>query len=414
MLAVVVSVGSELLRGDIVDTNAAFLARGLSELGFEVRRVEQAGDDLEDLTALFRTLHDWADVIVSTGGLGPTQDDLTRDAIAAAIDEDLFLDQSLVADIEHRFAALRRPMPRSNLRQALRAPSAESIPNPNGTAPGWWVRHDSRIIAAMPGPPGEMQPMWRESVEPRLEAMQDSKRAAASFLTFGLGESTVEERLGGPIAWRPDVTVATYAKATGVEVHVTARAAGQSEAEKLVNEAAALLEERLGPALVGRGDVTLASVVGEALRRNGMSLATMESATGGEVANLITDVTGSSDYFRGGVVAYTREIKAALGVDPDIMDRFGVISGETAMAMARAARTLLGTDVGIGVSGIAGTDAVEGKMPGTCYLAVDVRGATHMAEVHRPGNRRTVKGFFALCALDALRRQLDVATRVSL
>jgi nicotinamide-nucleotide amidase len=164
-------VGSELLRGDIVDTNAAFLARQLSGIGFQVCRVEQVGDDLEDLTTAFQTAMQRAEAVLCTGGLGPTQDDLTREAIARAVGEEMYLDDLLVQEIETRFASMRRHMPASNMRQAMVIPSATAIPNPNGSAPGWYVRHNGCIVAAMPGPPSEMQPMWREWVQSRLEQL---------------------------------------------------------------------------------------------------------------------------------------------------------------------------------------------------------------------------------------------------
>ncbi|MBV9281056.1 MAG: competence/damage-inducible protein A [Chloroflexi bacterium] len=406
MRAVVLSIGSELLRGDIVDTNAAFLTRQLSQLGFQVRRVEQVGDDLDALRGAVESAMAIAEIVLCTGGLGPTQDDLTRHAIAAALDEPLQEDPDLVAEIEARFERMGRRMPARNLRQALMIPSAEAIPNPNGTAPGWYARKEERIVAAMPGPPGEMEPMWTDWVLPHLEALLPEKPAMRSLMTFGLGESAVEERLDEVIAWRPDVVVATYAKASGVEVHVTARAPSVEEAESLARQAETMIRDRLGDAIFGQAGATLTSVVGGALTERRLSLAVMESCTGGALASGITDNPGSSNYFLGGLVAYTAAAKARYGVDPQIMEAHGLVSPETARAMARAARRQFGADVGLGVTGVAGTEPVEGKPPGTVFIALHTDLDEETREIHRPGSRHGVKQFAAQCALDLLRRHL--------
>lgn len=407
MRARVLSIGSELLRGDIVDTNAAYLTRELSMLGFQVRGVEQVGDDLALLTdAVRRTMAD-AEITVCTGGLGPTQDDLTREAVSAALDEEMTPDPLLVAELEARFASLRRPMPASNAKQATLIPSAESIPNPNGSAPGWYAEKTERRIIAMPGPPAEMMPMWREQVRPRLERLFPGSTAMLGLMTFGIGESHLEQMIKNIIGRDDQVTVATYAKLHGVQVHITARAATAEAAGRLVAGTERDIRARLGRAVYGTGEDTLSSAVGRLLTSRGQTVAVMESATGGILSSNITDEPGSSQHFIGGIVAYSRELKAAGGVPIDIMEAHGLISAETAEAMARAARTRLGADAGVGVTGIAGEAEVEGKPPGTCYVAVAVEDRTQVREVHRPGRRETAKRFFAQCALDLLRRELE-------
>jgi nicotinamide-nucleotide amidase len=228
-----------------------------------------------------------------------------------------------------------------------------------------------------------------------------------ALMTYGLGESTVEERIDDVICWRPDVTVATYAKASGVQVHVTAHADSRERAEELVHEAEAMLRKRLDGAIFGTGDVTLSEAVGAEMDRLGMTLAVMESATGGTLGSLITNAAGSSRYFLGGIVAYSKEVKARYGVDSRVMERYGLISEETARAMAEAVRGELGADIGIGVTGIAGSDDVEGKPAGTCYIAVSAGDRTESREIRRPGRRDVVKHFFAQSALDLARRVLQ-------
>lgn len=404
--AAVLSIGDELLRGDITDTNAVFLSRALSDLGFPVRRLGAVGDDLDAIVTALRQDLDAADVVITTGGLGPTEDDLTRQAIAAVMGERPAVDEGLLAGIRRRFEAMGRTMTENNVQQALLIPSAAAIPNPNGTAPGWLIA-GRRVIAALPGPPSEMHPMWEGSVRPALLRRLPGRVAMIALMTFGPGESLIAERIAAIIHADPAVTVATYAGSAGVEVHITARAPSEEEAEQLARTAARRVREVLGDAVFGEGKLTLSGVVGAALRKRGMTVAVMESATGGLVSNLITDTAGSSAYFRGGIVAYRRESKARYGVPEAVMDRYGLISSQTAAAMASAAREAFGADIGIATTGIAGEDAVEGRAPGTAFLAVVVGEEVSIREVHRPGARDTAKGYFARAALDLLRLRLE-------
>lgn len=413
MRAAVLSIGSELLRGDIVDTNAAFLTRQLSRLGFEVQRVEQIGDDLDQLCAAVSRAYAESDVLLCTGGLGPTQDDLTRQTIANALDEEISLDAELVRTLEERFATMGSRMPARNRQQATLIPSAQPIPNPNGSAPGWYVVKNDRAIIALPGPPSEMQPMWQDWVLPHLETQLVGKVSMQSLMTFSVGESTVEERIDPVIHWRKEVTVATYATINGVEIHVTARASTQEEAETLSGAAVTKLRERLGEAIYGSERSTLAAAAGELLANQGLTLAVMESCTGGALSNMITDEAGSSRYFRGGIVAYTREAKARFGVDEPTMDEHGLISQQTAISMARAVARECDADIGLGVTGIAGDEPLEGQSPGTVYVAYHMPDAEDVREIHRPSSRDVVKRFSAQCALDLLRRHLLRSQRIT-
>lgn len=406
MRAVVLSIGSEILRGDIVDTNACYLARQLSQLGFDVACVEAVGDSMESLTAGLRDALQRGDVVIGTGGLGPTEDDLTRQAIAMILGEEPVVDEEIVAEIHARFHDMGRPMPTSNRQQALVIPSAQVISNPHGTAPGWLVRRDGRIIAAMPGPPHEMEAMWATSVRPVLETLLPGQIAMRSLMTFGLGESAVEERVADAIHWHEHVTIATYAKSNGIQIHITARGGSAQQAEDLATDAEEMVRDRLGDVVFGIGDGTLAEVVGVLLRERGHTLAVMESCTGGLLGSLITSVSGSSDYFAGGIIAYTGAAKVRYGVDRGVIERHGIVSEETAKAMADAACDALGTDAGVGVTGVAGDDAIEGHPPGTCYIAARVGGVVSARELHRPGQRDVAKHFFAQSALDLLRRIL--------
>lgn len=408
MRAAVLSIGAEILRGDILDTNARFLARELSALGFDVRRLATGGDVLDRLTEEVRSTLAVADVVVCTGGLGPTRDDVTRGAVAAALGEEITVDEALVEAIANRFGAMGREMPPRNRQQAEVIPSATVLPNPNGTAPGWYVERHGTVIVTLPGPPREMVPMWRDTVRPRLERLLPGCRVVRSLMTFGLGESRVEQLVDDVISWRDDVIVATYARDAGVQIHVTAVADTVPAAETLAAEAEQLLRRRLGLAVYGTGEATLAESLGTLLQERNLSVSVIESCTGGEIASAITDVHGSSSSFLGSVVAYSREAKEAHGVDPDVMEQYGLISRETARAMAEAACAHFGADVGIAATGIAGSEPQEGKPPGTCFIAVSLPGRTRDREIHRPGDRSTAKRYFALCALDLTRLSLTV------
>jgi nicotinamide-nucleotide amidase len=407
MQAVVLSVGNELLRGDIVDSNATFLTRELTQLGFEVVFVKQVGDNLETLREAFRQSVQSSQVVVSTGGLGPTEDDVTRQAIAAMEDEEPTVDPTMLKELQSRFASTRRIMPKSNEQQATLIPSAKSVSNPNGTAPGWLVRKNGHVIVAMPGPPSEMQPMWRESVKPEIIKLSDGHIALASLMTFGLGESSLEERIRDLIHSRSEVTIATYAKSSGVEVHVTVRSTSSQEASELLAQTETALRDRLGEAIFGTGEQTLAAVTGHLLEKRGWWLAVMESATGGELSSIITNNPGSSSHFRGGIVAYAPDAKVKYGVDQETIDKHGLISAEIALSLASVARNQLSADVGIGVTGIAGTEPVEGKPSGTVFIGLKTDECEEVREIHRPGHRETVKRFAALSALDMLRLNLQ-------
>lgn len=406
MKSEIISVGTELLLGEIIDTNAAFLAQQLSILGIDLYWVSQVGDNLTRVLEVLQRAWGRSDLILVTGGLGPTDDDLTREAIADLVGERMEVDPDLEEWLRGSFGRLGLSMPLSNLKQASLVPSARSIPNPFGTAPGWWMERDGRILVAMPGVPREMHRMWYDEVLPRLRPYT----GAAVLLTrtlkiMGKGESEVEELLHDFVS-SANPTLATYAKEDGIHVRLAAKAATREEASAMV----AGLEERvraiLGTFIYGADDDSLALVVGRLLKELGLSLATMESCTGGHLANALTDVPGSSAYFKGGLVAYTREAKAAWGVDPALMDAHGLVSPHVASAMARAARDRLAADVGVAITGVAGPGEAEGQPAGTMHIAVDDRGQERLSSSVWPRARLDVKRVATLRALNLVRRSL--------
>lgn len=372
MKAEVVSIGTELLLGEILDTNAQFLGSHLPALGIDLYYMSKVGDNIERLSEVIERAWNRSDLLITTGGLGPTEDDLTREAVGRVLGEDLAVDPELEHQLREFFSSRGVSMPERNLKQAMLIPSSRAIPNPRGTAPGWWVERDGHIIVAMPGPPVEMERMWREEVAPELERRRPGAVLVTRTLkTVGIGEGHVDE-IVSPLLQSRNPSIGVYARADGVQLRIGAKAPTREEARALIEPVEEEMRRLLGDVVWGVDDDTLESVVGDLLRERGLTLATMESCTGGLLANAITNVPGSSAYFRGGLVAYATEAKIKWGVDADVIARHGAVSTETAVAMAQAARERLQADVGIGVTGVAGPDPQEDKPPGTINLAVDV------------------------------------------
>lgn len=406
MNAEIVSIGTELLLGEIVDSNAAFIAQELAELGIPVYWISQVGDNPARLEDALRRALDRSTVVITTGGLGPTGDDLTREAISAIVRETPEVDSGLEQTLRERFKSMGRPMPQKNLKQAWLIPSAESLTNPLGTAPGWWVQvQDGKHVACMPGPPSEMRSMWTDCVRPRLEHMADASFVSVSLKTFGAGESAVEERLGDLVK-SGNPSVATYAKRDGVYVRIAASGATKDEAQALMGPAVKKAKEVLGPDVFGSENDSLASIVGVLLQKRDATVATAESVTGGLVASYLTDVRGSSQHVLGGVVAYNEDIKKRFGVDEKVLEHHGVVSEATALALADAARETFRADFGIGTTGAAGPEPHGGKDPGVAFVAVSDGVHSQAMEVRRIAPREAIKHYVALNALDLLRRML--------
>ena len=387
----VLACGTELLMGEIVDTNSAYLAARLPATGVELRHVSLVGDRMEDLVEAFQRGVSRSEVIFTTGGLGPTPDDLTREAIAAALGEEMEVDPQLLAHLERTFQRRGTAMPEGNIKQATRIPSAQSLPNPMGTAPGWWVEKDGVTIVAMPGVPPELERMWLYEVEPRLRQRQQGVVILSRTLkTFGYAESAISDQLRS-LFGRENPYLGIYAKSDGIQLRIIARGETEADARQLLQPLEEEIRRILGPAIWGVDDETMEARLGELLRQRGMSLAVMESCTGGLMASTITDVPGSSDYFRGGVITYVNEAKSAYGVDSALIEQHGVVSAPVAEAMAQAIRAQLGADVGVGITGAAGPDGLGDAAPGTVYTSVAWEGGSASTNNRYPPNRPLVK-----------------------
>lgn len=412
MRAEIISVGTEILLGEIVDTNASWIAARLPALGLDLYYKSVVGDNLGRIVDAIEHGLRRSEVLIMTGGLGPTDDDLTREGIAAALGEEPFIDEDMARALRAFFESRGVTFPERNLKQASLIPSAGPILNPRGTAPGWWVEKTlpdagDRYIIAMPGVPQEMYRMWDKEVSPRLLEIAGGNVLVTRVLkTVGMGESHIDELMTPLSRGMDNPSIGIYAKQDGVYVRIAAKAGTPERARELIAPVEGRARELLGEILWGADDETLEAAVLRMLRERGRTLATMESCTGGLLASTLTDVDGASDVFLGGSVTYATAMKVALGVDAAVVEQHGVISAEVAAEMARAARQDLHADYGIGVTGIAGNDPVEGKPPGTVHVAVHdgtrAEQLSYTINLGRPANKRRA----VTSALFLLRRSL--------
>lgn len=407
MRAELISIGTELLLGEIVDTNAQYISSRLPALGIDLYYISKVGDNLERVAEVIGRAWGRSDLVITTGGLGPTEDDLTREAIARVLGEELSVEPEQESRLREFFSRRGVPMPERNVKQAMLIASGRAIPNPRGTAPGWWVEREGKLIVAMPGPPSEMQPMWEEEVAPELERRHPgSVLITRTLKTAGLGEGHVDELLS-PLLKSSNPSIGVYARADGVQLRIAAKASTKEEARRLIEPVEQEMRRILGETVWGADGDTLESAVGDLLRRYGLTLATLESCTGGLLSHTITNVPGSSQYFRGGLVSYATEQKIAWGVRPEVIDEHGVISAECAADMARAARERLETDVGIGITGVAGPDPQDGHPPGTVHIGLDAAfTAPATISYQFAQGREAVKRRAVTTALGLLRRTL--------
>ena len=407
MKAEIMGIGTELLMGELTDTNSSWIASRLPALGIELQWVSIIGDDLPRLTEAFKQGMERSDIIFTTGGLGPTQDDLTREAIAAAFGETPIIQQEVVEDLERYFAARGGPMPQHNIKQANLIPSARFVPNRNGTAPGWWAARDGKIIICMPGPPGENQSMWEEQVEPQLAGLiEDEVTITRNIKTMGMSEGAVDE-IVSEFFGVENPYLGIYSKADGIHLRVIARAKDTTTAHNMIAPVEKAIHERLGEYVWGYDDDTPEQAAGKSLMERGLSVAVMEMCTGGALANSITDNPNSISYFKGGNVAYDGAALRSCGVPGEVMEKHGVVSQETANAMAETVRRNFNADVGIAVTGVPGPGEFEGKPLGLAYICVSNGEKIREMEMRLPPRRVTIKRRVPNQALIELRRLVE-------
>jgi len=401
--AEIISIGTELLRGEIIDTNTSYLASQLPFLGIELQRVTTVGDDRDQLFQVLTQALERSALIITSGGLGPTEDDLTRECIASVLDEEITVDPELETQLRVIFERMGREMPPHNIKQAWTIPSAKPLHNPRGTAPGWWVERGEETIVALPGPPRELIPMWQNEVTPRIQAkLPRIAILSRTIKTFALPEAKVAE-LVVPFFDFTNPSLGIYAKPDGIQLRLIAQG---DEAEQLLQKAEEQLEEILGDSIWGKDEDSLERLIGKWLSEKNLTLATLEDGTGGLLANMIATVPGSSEYYRGGLIASSDETKVGWGVPIELIKEHGSISTEVAEAMARVAKEKFSADFGLSTTGVVGRESPEGKEPGLTYIAVADKQGTRSWQQNYARFRDEAGHREAIAALFRLRERL--------
>ncbi|MGH0037617.1 MAG: competence/damage-inducible protein A [Myxococcota bacterium] len=413
MKAEVLTIGDELLRGEIIDSNKSFLSERLLALDIQTDWHVSMRDEPQDMAQAFRQAAARADVVLVSGGLGPTRDDLTTEVLAHTFGRKLVLDEASLEEIRAFFARVGREMSENNAKQALFPEGADVLPNPVGTAPGFCLEAEGTLFFCMPGVPSELKRMMDEQVLPRVQAFQVRQGGspvvvrARLLRTFGMGESTLDAELAD-IAAGGDVSLGFRTAFPDNYLRPVARGASEAQAEERLEAVCRAIRERLGPLVYGEGDDTLEVVVGRALAGAGRSIATAESCTGGLIAQKLTEVPGSSGYFLGGVVAYANEAKEAmLGVPGELLRDHGAVSDPVARAMAEGVRARFGSDFGVATTGISGpTGGSDEKPVGLVHVAIASDEGTHAEAFVFPLDRTRHRQLTAQLALDWVRRRL--------
>jgi nicotinamide-nucleotide amidase len=406
MKAEIIAVGSELLTPDRIDTNSLVLTEELNKLGIEIVRKTVVGDDRALLLEAFRDAVNRVPLTIASGGLGPTEDDLTRETVAELLGRKLVRNDAIVRAIEARFRSFGRPMPDSNVRQAMVPEGGEPLDNPRGTAPGLWIEDRDRMIVLLPGPPRELQPMFREQVLPRLQRRISPLRMFhREFRVTGLGESHVDS-LAGPVYTRfPEVQTTVLASPGEVQIHLRMWTVDAKHAAATFADIERGLDLALSDRIFSRDGSPLEVVVANDLLKQNATIAAAESCTGGLFAERLTTIAGSSAYFLGGVVCYSNEMKTAWAdVPQEMIATKGAVSTEVAIALAEGIRRRVGSTLGVGITGVAGPGGGSEEKPvGTVHIALaNATGARERA-LRLPGDREMVRLQASQAALDMVR-----------
>ena len=405
--AEILAVGTELLLGDVTNTDATEIARGLSELGINVYYHTVVGDNPARIKAAIELAKSRADVLVTTGGLGPTYDDITKETVAACFGKKLVRDEASAERLVSHFSGRGIQMTENNFAQAMLPEGCTVLINDWGTAPGCAFEADGKHVIMLPGPPNECEPMMRERAMPYLAALSDAVLISRNIHVVGLGESAMEAMLRETIEKMENPTVAPYAKTGECLLRVTAKAPTRDEAYAMTEPVVADMCARLGDFVYGVDVPSLEAAVLDILREKGITLATAESCTGGLLGGRITSVAGSSDVYTGGVVSYANEVKTdLLGVPSALISEHGAVSEQVARAMAEAVCARCKSDIGVGITGVAGPGASDQKPVGLVYIAIAGNSGTVVSELNmwRLGGRERIRSFAVTRALEMIRR----------
>jgi len=408
----IISTGTELLLGTTLDSNSVYLARQLEDIGIKVVGKATVGDRRAQIEKAFHSGLESADIVISTGGLGPTFDDLTKTVACELMGCIPVLRPEEEKRLRDYFAQRKRPMPEINLKQAMFPPEAEVLPNPQGTAPGMYLRHNNKLLILLPGPPREMTKMYLEQVKPRLErdyAAELQKVICRTIKVLGPGESQVEEILASLMDNPRGCSMALLAKEGEIHIKITAEGVDEADRHKILDEMSQAIHAKLNKHIFGYDDDTLPQKIGKMLAASARKLAVAESCTAGMLGSMITEVAGSSEYFWGGVITYSNECKMKiLGVRASTLEQYGAVSRQTAEEMARGTLQLSGADYALAITGIAGPGGGTAEKPvGLVYIALAYENGCSVKELKFIGSRETIRKLSAKSALDLLRRHLD-------
>ncbi|VBB06010.1 competence-damaged protein [Lucifera butyrica] len=410
MIVEIITTGTELLLGQIINTNAPYLAQKLNEIGFSVLYQTTVGDNRERMRNVMKTALSRADIVITSGGLGPTQGDITKEVTALVLDRPLFLHEPSVSRIQNYFAKRHMTMPDNNLRQAMMPKGAIVVDNERGTAPGVITEADNKIIINLPGPPHELNWMFENRIQAYLQERFGSQGVIISKVlrTYGIGESSLEEKIKDQILEQNNPTIALLAREGEIHIRLTAKAGNTEEANRLIGEVESKMMPAIAPYLFGVNDETLENAVGQILQSKKLTIALAESCTGGLATSRLTDVPGSSAYLMGSIVSYSNEIKNKfLDVSEQILASQGAVSAETATAMACGVRKRLGTHIGVGITGIAGPGGATADKPvGLVFIAVDGSRGPRYFQYNFTGQRKEIKNRTAKAALFHIREYL--------
>ncbi len=405
----IISVGTELLLGNIVNSDAQMLSRKLSELGLNVYWHTVVGDNPERLSDAVRAAKDRADIIITTGGLGPTCDDLTKQTLAQAFGRELVFHQDIADALREWFGARGQTMTENNLQQAHLPENCTVFSNECGAAPGCAFEEGGKHVLMLPGPPTECMDMFEKQAKPYLEALGEGVILSRTLKIFGMGESKLESLLREQMNAMSNPTLAPYAKEGECELRITAKAESREQAADLIAPVEEQLRQLLGDLIYGADVPNLETVVVEVLKEKGLTLGCAESCTGGLIAKRLTDIPGSSAVFKGGVVSYCNEVKeSALNVPVDVLEQHGAVSEQTAKAMAQGARRLLGCDLAVATTGVAGPGADDmGNPAGLVYIALAVGEDVFLRKMELPNaSRQRVRTTAAHHVFDMIRLYL--------
>ena len=408
MKAEILCVGTELLLGDIVNTNAQYISKKLANMGIEVYHQSVIGDNENRLLEELKRAFNYCDLVITTGGLGPTKDDLTKESIAKFFQETLLLHQESLKQIEKRLSCFNKSMTENNKKQAYFPGNCKILENPNGTAPGFILEKNNKIVIVLPGPPYEMQPMFENKVTPYLEKLTNSIIKSKVLRITGLGESEVADLISDILENQTNPTVAPYAKPGETILRITAKADCEEKALNLISPVEEKINQILGDNIYGTSETSLEEVVSNILVKRNLTIATAESCTGGLLAGKLINFPGISSVFLEGAITYSNESKInRLNVKKETLEKYTAVSREVALEMAEGIAKSAGTNIGISTTGVAGpSGGAYDKPVGLVYIGLYINGKTFVKELNYSGNRQFIRNITVTRALDFLRRKL--------